>query len=131
MSRYQIIPKIPTEPQDHSQLVKSMSDYIEHFKNRNIHSENIQQYLNTIEECKKLIKVAKSRCKPTQNQPKLAKWQKDLLELMSKLERALHNALSGALSDALPDALPDKKLTKNTHNTDTTGNPYFVQISNT
>ena len=109
---------LPTAPPDHSELVDLMNDYIKYFEQHNIHPGNIQQYSNTIKECKSLIQLAELRCKPTKKQQRLAPWQKELRSLMLELQNALPEELIAKI-----DLSPD--------NTDNTGNPYFVQFLNT
>ena len=92
-----------------------MNHYIEFFNNLNIHSGNIQHYSNTIKECKKSIKLAEIRCKPTKKKQRLAQWQKELRALILQLEYSL----------------PDEELIANMDlSPDNTGNPYFVQLPN-
>ena len=111
----------PTEPPDHSELVRDMNHYIKYFETHNIHSGNIQHHSNEIKKCKSLIQLAELRCKPTKKQQRLAPWQKELRSLMLELQNALPEELTAKI-----DLSPD-----NTNNTDNTGNPYVVQFLNT
>lgn len=106
---------LPTKPSDYSKIVQSFKDYIDFFTNLNIDATNIQQFSTEIKQCTSLIQRADRICKPTREQERLAKWQKDLRDLILDLVLLL------------PD---DELIAKMDSSPDNTGNPYCVQFLN-